>query len=201
MCVEHRPMQARVAVPAHVRIASPAWAKGNRVVVMSLYGASRGSQSTIPRQHIVSELHFYHPAPRRRLTSNQPLIQLPQPPHILLPYPALTQLSRSHISVLDDPLLPHTLRQRHEPHLQTPPHQQLRRRALVLLAQLHDHGMLHSQSAGERGVGLHGDVFGGAARDEGGVWVEGVEFDLVDCGADSRGGGEEFGDLEGVRWG
>lgn len=35
----------------------------------------------------------------------------------------------------------------------------------------------------------------GAEGDEGGVGVEGVEFDLVDGGKEAGGGGEEFGDL------
>ena len=55
--------------------------------------------------------------------------------------------------------------------------------------------MVHFPGSGEGRVGLDDDVVRGAVGGEGGVGVEGVEFDLVDGGEEAGLRGEEFGDL------
>lgn len=87
------------------------------------------------------------------------------------------------------------LGQRHVSVLQTPSHQQLRRRAVVLLRQLHNRRVLHLVGPSKWCVGLDDNSLVVAVLCQLGVSVEGVNFDLVDGGEDARRGGKEFGDL------
>lgn len=55
--------------------------------------------------------------------------------------------------------------------------------------------MLHAQSAGEGCIGFYHDVVLLAVGSELGSCIEGVDFDLVDCGLDARVAGQQFVEL------
>jgi hypothetical protein len=127
-----------------------------------------------------------------QLTSNKILIQSIHPLDI-----CILDNEPFHARILHYPLFPHALGQRHIAVLQTPPHQQLRRRAIIFLRQLYDRTVFHLVSPSQWGISLDDNSLVVAVLRELGVSVEGMHFDLVDGGEDARGGGEEFGDLLG----
>jgi hypothetical protein len=124
---------------------------------------------------------------KTRLTSDQVLIKLIHAPNI-----RIVNLKVLDLRVLNDPTLLHRLGQRDISMLQTPSHHQLRRRAAVLLTQLRDDGMFHTQRSCQRGIRLDDDVVILAVLRQSRARVEGVDLDLIDGRSDSGFAGEEL---------
>jgi hypothetical protein len=127
-----------------------------------------------------------------QLTSHEILIQSIHPLNV-----CILNNEPFHARILDYPLFPYALGQRHIAVLQTPPHQQLRRRALIFLREPYDRTVFHLVGPSQRCVSFDYNSLVVAVLRELGVSVEGMHLDLVDGGEDARGGGEEFGDLLG----
>lgn len=130
----------------------------------------------------------------RQLTSNKILVQIIHPLHI-----RLFDLDLANIRILHDPLLPHTLWQRHIAMLHAPPYHQLRRCALVLVRELHNRRILHLVGACQRCVRFNRNAVLLAVLGKLGASVEWVDLDLVDGGLDAWVRGEELVDLRSKR--